>query len=366
MNEASRTLNLPTSPATPSITSSPESAAGAMPFDSPDGLTTALSGQAHAPASRSARQDSSAASTTPDTSGPSGTGSSESRALTLFLASRLQARASGSTLFQETWREKATPSGRQYWAHTASARRTSGSASTGWPTAQRHDDRLRGNTMADHHYFPHDLPNAAELASWPSPMAGTPAQNGNNEAGNNDSSRRTVALASSWVSPQKGDGDRGGQAKRYLEKKHAVRLNDQSLLTAAAWSSPRSNKRGFPDAHGSHEAPCATASSRDWKDTPGMSTTGTNRDGTIRSRMDQLPRQASGVIPTGSSASTEKPGQLNPAHSRWLMGYPAAWDACADTATLSSRKSQRRSSKPISKSKRKRKPAAPTQMKSLF
>ena len=35
---------------------------------------------------------------------------------------------------------------------------------------------------------------------------------------------------------------------------------------------------------------------------------------------------------------TEKPGALNPAFTRWLMGYPAAWDACADTATPSSRK----------------------------
>ena len=32
------------------------------------------------------------------------------------------------------------------------------------------------------------------LASWSTPMAGTPAQNGNNEAGNNDSSRKTVAV----------------------------------------------------------------------------------------------------------------------------------------------------------------------------
>ena len=33
------------------------------------------------------------------------------------------------------------------------------------------------------------------LASWPTPMAGTPAQKGYNEAGNTDSSRKTVALA---------------------------------------------------------------------------------------------------------------------------------------------------------------------------
>src|SRR5690606_29058955 len=34
-----------------------------------------------------------------------------------------------------------------------------------------------------------------------------------------------------------------------------------------------------------------TPSSRDWKDTPGMATTGNNPDGTQRERNDQLPRQ---------------------------------------------------------------------------
>lgn len=38
-----------------------------------------------------------------------------------------------------------------------------------------------------------DLPSVA-MGSWPTPMAGTPAQKGYNEAGNNDSSRKTVEL----------------------------------------------------------------------------------------------------------------------------------------------------------------------------
>jgi len=88
-------------------------------------------------------------------------------------------------------------------------------------------------------------------------------------------------------------------------------------------------------------------SARDWKDTSGMSEGGVDPDGSTRSRLDQLPRQAqladSGPTATGGTGATASSGQLDPAYSRWLMGLPAEWCDCAVTAMASLQK-QRKSS----------------------
>jgi len=82
-----------------------------------------------------------------------------------------------------------------------------------------------------------------------------------------------------------------------------------------------------------------TPSSRDWKDTGGMALEGVNPDGSHRERLDQLGRQVRLSGATTLEQAAGRRGVLNPAFVRWLMGYPAAWDGCADTATRLCRRS---------------------------
>lgn len=116
--------------------SSPESASGHTPCDAPDGRMIGQSGQVHVPVNLSARQAKAAGLMTSGTYGRASSGSLNSVNLQLSLVNRLRARTDllGSTLFNLTWKQRNTPLLHSIFALRASARRTSGSDFSSWPT----------------------------------------------------------------------------------------------------------------------------------------------------------------------------------------------------------------------------------------
>ena len=318
MNDLSRTSNLPTYEDSPNAISSRESACGASPCEKPDGPTTGLFGQAHAHVNLSASQARSLGFLTSGTFGRRGTGLSANARkrgtiLSKSLESRLRVRTDclGSTLFKLTWKQRVTPSRRKISALRASVRRIYDKDYSSWPS-----------------------PNVSRGA-WHERPDGT----------------RSLKLAgavqlTNWRSPQSTDGEGGvmdireGAAGKY-------KLRDEAHL--ASWGTPNSldtihRESNRPSREATNRKAgylteqiqlvnWATPSSRDYKDTAGMSETGINPDGSIRKRLDQLPRQVllmeHGQMPNGFTAETKSSGQLNPAHSRWLMQCPKRHDICS-------------------------------------
>lgn len=308
-----------------SVTSSRASASGLSRCATPGCPTRRVSGLEAVPVNLSARQAAEAGFLTSGTYGPPGIGSSLSAVLKSSLASKSRARTGsvGSILYRLTWKERDTPSQQKIAAVRASAHRTSdngsGSERCGWPTPNGTDPRQgyqkrRGDTKGTQKSLetvvidgldpvrgcpsmagwntaratdgsnggPNQangaLPADVALSGWPTPMAGTPAQNGNNEAGNNDSSRKTVALAG-WATPNATFQD--GCPDKHLERKRKAGVSRNPVITDLSMQ--------------------------------------------VRALAGPARLTTRGEILIGSTAGTISGGQLNPEHSRWLMACPAAW-----------------------------------------
>ena len=286
----------PTWTGSPNAISSPASEAGRSPCSSQEWIRLDLFGPDPALVSHSVMPGSGLENSTNATSGQPSTASSRSAILQSSLESRLRARlhCNGSMEYSLTWKVRTTPARRRICALRAQARKQTSKSSMNL----REQWSIAGKVLLVRRT------SDSDFSGWPTPMANKLTPQTREDFTPN---LAAVALLAGWCSPTAQDGSRGSLPPRPQDT--GVPLSQQAAM--AGWCSP---------------------SARDWKDTPGMATTGVNPDGSTRNRMDQLPRQAAGAISTSCPAQTEKRGEsrgaLNPVLSCWMMGYSTEWLMC--------------------------------------
>lgn len=308
--------------ATRNAISSPAAASGPSQLDLPDGLTTAPSGPAPAPANRSRRPAKGLEPMIQGICGRTFIASSVPDGPLSSWESRLRERLAtvGSTESALIWREKDTPAGQSISRLAVSTRHTNGTGSTGsqWSSPKASDGAHGGPNMR-YSAGGQPLPGQMHAAHWATMLASDVLKQSEN--------------------PE--------TTKRRLAAGRQVGLNAHMAATAAYHPTPLS--LSFKDSHqpGTNRT---LEKMKAYMPTPTVidaTGRGYQRDqaGNVYPTVPGILKETAptGPTPNGSNATTAKRGAPNPVFAFWLMGFPDEWISGALEAMRSFRKRRRKS-----------------------
>ena len=334
------------------VTSSQGSASGVTPSDPQGGKTTDQSGQDRVRANLSAAQVTEKGWLTSGTSGLTGSTSSNSADLQRSLANRLRVKTDsvGSTLYKLTWKERTTPSGLLISALRASVRRTSGKDFGSWPTPTTRDGKggYQGGRIRNGKISTDTLDVTAQLTGWATPTTadhkGAAKPESVKEWNSRGHNLPEQGQMAGWTTPSATDGTRGGSG--ITDGMSGSSLTQLSKM--AGWATPNTmdslplrSKEAMIRMHQTTRKNRSFPCNLREQVSPEMIEAVMEAKGEVIPKPEPMRLTVSGQMLTGSSAEMESGGQLDPSHSRWLMGLPPEWDDSAPTATPSQRKSRK-------------------------